>query len=126
MSNKADGQKNAVRGLFASEEPIVEKKEKKPEKKSSPRKQAQSSKQPEQEQTDKPKFLKTRQATRGILHCEIGPELYERAALFAYDTVAPVKDLTDLIKKALAAYLDEEEPILEKVKKFQERARKDK
>ena len=75
---------------------------------------------------EKPKFLTTKQAMRGILHCEIGPELYERAALFAYDPQAPVKDMTDLARKCLIAFLEAEEPLLEELKEFQAKNRRSK
>lgn len=66
----------------------------------------------------KPAFLTTKQAKNGILHSVIGPEMFERAALFAYDIQAPVKDMTDLTRKALTEYLDREEPKLERLKDF--------
>jgi len=74
---------------------------------------------------EKPKYLTTKQSQKGILHCEIGPELYERAALFAYATQSPVRDLTDLARTALDEYLNKHEEKLEKIKKYQENLDKD-
>ena len=85
-TNKKDEQKSKVRGLFAQEEETLKKTTEKPRDKKPPGKTTKK-KLPSREKTEelvneeeKPKFLTTKQAGRGILHCEIGPELYERAA----------------------------------------------
>jgi hypothetical protein len=128
-TNKADEQKSTVRGLFAQEEESTRSNPSKPKPSEAPKRPPKKKTPTTEESTgaaveEKPKFLTTKQAARGILHCEIGPELYERAALFAYDPQAPVKDMTDLARKAITALLNEEEPLLVKLKAFQEKARR--
>lgn len=124
-TKKTEEQKSRVRGLFAQEDETIKKKPNNPQVKK-PVNKVNKKLSPKTEQTietksteEKPKYLTTKKAGRGILHCEIGPELYERAALYAYDVQAPVKDMTDLTRKALAAYLDHGEPRLKKLKAYE-------
>ncbi len=123
MNKKMDDQKSKVKGLFALEDEAIEPKPPKTQEvkpKRRPTKPKPSAEKVQAPTEEKPRFLTTKQASRGILHCEIGPELYERAALFAYDTQSPVKDMTDLARKCLIAFLDQEEPRLKELKEFYE------
>ncbi len=125
MQNKMDAHKSKVKGLFAQEDELIEP-AKNPKPKQKPNSKPSAKKTPvakEPGPDEAPKFLNTKQAQRGILHCEIGPELFERAALFAYDTQSPVKDMTDLARKCLVAFLDKEEPALQRFKQLYEKSR---